>query len=73
MKRLREILEAYPSDPNISKQIRDNIARGMPQKQAFAIGWSKYNKNKKPINTIKSKEDNSYYRAKEGLNNKNDL
>jgi hypothetical protein len=30
-------------------------------------------KKSKPINTIKPKEDNSYYRAKEGLDKKNDL
>lgn len=63
-------LEAYPSDPNITREIRSNIARGMSQKQAFAIGWSKHNKKAKPINTIKPKEDNDYYRAKEGLDKK---
>ena len=73
MKRLKEILEAYPSDPNISKEIRKNIALGMSKDEAFARGWSKMPKNKNPINTNTSKENNDYYRAKEGLGKKNDL
>ena len=68
-----KLFESYPPDSNISKEIRNNIASGMPKEKAFALGWAKHNKNKKPINTIKPKEDNNYYRAKEGLNNKNDL
>ena len=71
-------LESFPPDRRIATKISDDIRKGTTEKIAFAKGWTEYNKKPKPINTniikkvdtVQPVENNAYYRAKNGLEEK---